>query len=265
MRGAFVLGLIVGWCTAGQLQENAWYAAAAFCNASLPDWGCKPCLRTPATRLVTILDNEKYETHGYVALSPATKRIVLSFRGTAGPIGELIGHSMALVPFRDASNSSVQVHYGFYTGMLSLEDQFIPSIRTLLADRRTQNYTVTVTGHSLGGALATLAAAHLITALPLDAGRIELFTYGQPQTGTEGFVAWFNSLGIRTARVANLRDDVPHLFDKYNLRYSHVGREIQVDGPSVAVCDATCPAVPPDQLRPADHLHIFDTIFGDSC
>ena len=46
-----------------------------------------------------------------------------------------------------------------------------------------------VTGHSLGAALATHAAAHLL----VNKVKVtELYTYGSPRVGDPNFSVWFN-------------------------------------------------------------------------
>jgi hypothetical protein len=69
---------------------------------------------------------------------------------------------------------------------------------------------VFVTGHSLGGALAVLAASVL-----LSEGRQQIaavYTYGQPRVGDPEFSAAFDAkLGALTFRYVNDLDIVPHV------------------------------------------------------
>jgi len=45
-----------------------------------------------------------------------------------------------------------------------------------------------VTGHSLGGAIATLAVAELISkGIQVD----NLYTFGSPRVGDSNFISWF--------------------------------------------------------------------------
>lgn len=69
---------------------------------------------------------------------------------------------------------------------------------------------MSVTGHSLGAAEATLAAADLTVAgYHLD----YFMTFGSPRIGNPTFANWFDgamSLGTFSARVVHYKDIVPH-------------------------------------------------------
>jgi len=47
-----------------------------------------------------------------------------------------------------------------------------------------------VTGHSLGGAVATLTAAELSTNTNYNVA--DVYTYGEPRVGNKKFADWFN-------------------------------------------------------------------------
>ncbi len=66
-----------------------------------------------------------------------------------------------------------------------------------------------ITGHSLGGALATHAAVQLVSqGINVEA----LYTYGSPRVGDNKFSTWFDAL-VKSVkvRVSHGRDPVPHL------------------------------------------------------
>ncbi|KAH7712420.1 class 3 lipase protein, partial [Aphelenchoides avenae] len=48
-------------------------------------------------------------------------------------------------------------------------------------------YDIWVTGHSLGGALATITARHISGGVADLPKRVKLVTFGQPRVGTKGF------------------------------------------------------------------------------
>lgn len=54
------------------------------------------------------------------------------------------------------------------------------------------SYTIIVTGHSLGGAVAALAAVSIKSALP--SSNLKLYTYGQPRTGNAAFATYVEQL-----------------------------------------------------------------------
>ena len=67
---------------------------------------------------------------------------------------------------------------------------------------------VYVTGHSLGGALSTLATAHIAAANLFDQPPI-LYTYASPRVGDEAFAQFFVERQISCFRITNSTDVVP--------------------------------------------------------
>jgi hypothetical protein len=78
-----------------------------------------------------------------------------------------------------------------------------------------------VVGHSLGGALAVLAAHRLRTKLGL---RSEVYTFGMPRVGSPEFAAAYNAdAGEHTYRLVHGEDVVPTV-PPAELTFRHVGR-----------------------------------------
>lgn len=77
-----------------------------------------------------------------------------------------------------------------------------------------------IAGHSLGGALATLAAALLPEAL--------LYSFGAPRVGNQAFVHAMRPAEVRHHRYVNHRDPVP-LLPPGLLGYQHSGRAYYID------------------------------------
>lgn len=95
------------------------------------------------------------------------------------------------------------VHKGFRDGWLALRDW---CKAVILANRAQGIQQVVMTGHSLGGAEATCAAADCPTDLPVLS-----FTYGSPRVGMPDFVAAYNDAGIETVRCVHTEDGIPLL------------------------------------------------------
>jgi triacylglycerol lipase len=86
---------------------------------------------------------------------------------------------------------------------------------------------VWITGHSLGGALAALCAAHahFIEKIPIQG----VYTFGQPRVGNEHLCeAVHAELGSRIFRFINNRDIVPRV-PLFGMTYRHCGTEIFFD------------------------------------
>ena len=96
------------------------------------------------------------------------------------------------------------VHRGFDVALDQIwEDRLIPCLQRLCTERPSR--TVWFTGHSLGAALATLAAARFDARLGLR-GVPRLYTFGSPLVGDRGFAERF---GTPAFRFVNNCDVVP--------------------------------------------------------
>nr|CAD2188393.1 unnamed protein product [Meloidogyne enterolobii] len=87
-----------------------------------------------------------------------------------------------------------------------------------------------ITGHSLGGALASLAAAKIVHSKAIPQERIKLVTFGQPRTGDSGFASGMaSSLSFYNYRVTRARDLVVHVPPRVFQDYAHYRTEIFYD------------------------------------
>ena len=114
---------------------------------------------------------------------------VLSFRGT-----QVTEKSDVLADLKAGKNleaSGGKVHVGFKDEL----NKLWPAITVSLANID----TVYVTGHSLGAAMATIAASRIQTKV------IALVTFGSPRAGNQEFI---NSLSVTHYRLQNNCDDV---------------------------------------------------------
>jgi len=112
-----------------------------------------------------------------------------------------------------------EVHKGF-------QDALVPTLIRIAWDSQKYNPTshklIWIAGHSLGGALAVLLTAMLITENVPVAG---LYTYGAPRVGNNKFEKAFNARFKDAYRVVNQDDMVPHLPPEF-LGFSHTGQRV---------------------------------------
>jgi hypothetical protein len=135
-------------------------------------------------------------------------QVLLSFRGTAGTADWIRDLTLFSVDSEFGS-----VHQGFYYGLLQAK----PQIEDALDAFDAGNKKFVITGHSLGGALAILAAADLDGAFPVTG----VYTYGQPAVGKRDFRAYMlQRFSSRLFRIVNDDDIVPMVPPGY----VHVGR-----------------------------------------
>ena len=95
-----------------------------------------------------------------------------------------------------------------------------------LADlfRSKSDYKLILTGHSLGGAAATLAGARLIS-MGVNPAQIEVITFGAPAVGNAAFAARFEPI-LNLKRVVIFGDPVTGVLQTLAGGYKQFGREI---------------------------------------
>lgn len=76
-----------------------------------------------------------------------------------------------------------------------------------------------VTGHSLGGALASLASIDIKNSFGITP---KVITFGQPRIGNQNLANYLSEMIPKTYRVINYADIVPHL-PTSTFNYAHYG------------------------------------------
>ncbi len=173
--------------------------------------------------------------HLSVVLGVNDRDLVLAFRGTQSPLTAdgrkdwLLTNArqrLAVPPEGDfgadfaAAGVEARFHSGFLEGTATLWDAFFPAFEKEWKDKER---LVWVTGHSLGGALALLAAWRLRRR---DVDVHKAYTFGQPMVCNLEAVNKFNlRLVNRVYRFVNEDDIIPQLPISNLLHndYAHVG------------------------------------------
>ena len=190
-------------------RANAWWLAEA---ALLTYWDPGPARQRFAAAGLDAGIVESGETQAYVASMPGA--VIVAFRGTEPDrlVDSFDDAGFALV---HATHGSV--HAGFRNALERVWTPLVEQLTPLAGSR-----TVWFSGHSLGAALATLAADRF----PATAG---VCTLGSPRVGDRAFAAAFDAhFGARAARYVNDADIVTHLPTPFPLPYQHVGRLRQI-------------------------------------
>ncbi|CAN8324846.1 unnamed protein product [Cochlearia groenlandica] len=136
----------------------------------------------------------------------------------------------------------------------SLAESLIGEIRRLVDLYAGEELSISVTGHSLGAAIALLAAGDIAERVS-HAPPVSVFSFGGPRVGNREFADRLDSRGVKVLRVVNSQDvvtKVPGIFSDNDNRqqgqnrhnngaimnmvernnpwaYSHVGAELRVD------------------------------------
>jgi len=198
------------------------------------------------------------ETHGYLIQSAVLPIDILVFRGTefGGPTitNILTDASVATRPL--PPGSTAQVHGGFLRALACVWHDILDLLDSRKNQDDDQRRLLYITGHSLGGALAALAAGVLfggiddewlknenkgerltlarwaldpgnrLTRIPQRYTFCGLYTYGQPMVGTPDWVAGVSStLSEHTYRHIFRNDWVPTVPPFETGRFEHFGHE----------------------------------------
>ncbi|KAF8383094.1 hypothetical protein PRIPAC_72236 [Pristionchus pacificus] len=200
---------------------------------------------------------------GFTFFDETRKVIGIAFRGTSDTsqlIAEITDTIFdSKVDFQDGGKTSKYFNDAFMdTWNGGLGDDF------LALAAKYPSYTVWVTGHSLGGALASMAAAHISANKIASKDKIVLYTFGQPRTGDQKYADIHDDL-VTAFRVTHSKDIVAHIPPQF-MNYEHHTSEVWYDndmaaGASYVVCgkqeDKRCSDKHVFNTSPDDHTHYY--------
>ncbi|GAB4817731.1 hypothetical protein N2152v2_004777 [Parachlorella kessleri] len=171
--------------------------------------------------------------------------VVIAFRGTTSlaNMRSDLQVWMKSYPVRDGScclGTRPMVHMGFHRAwfankfnekILSRLAQVLKGCTQQQADAGTgKDVTVHVTGHSLGGALATLCAFDIRQRCPFAAytTNIRVYTFGAPRTGNHAFAELYNEALPDTWHIIN-NDDMITRGGKFFVLYKRAGHRVLIN------------------------------------
>lgn len=177
-------------------------------------------------------------TIGIVAVNDADPDdLVMAIRGTANAWEWIQDAKFLPIPFSRVPGGGL-TEDGFtdmYNSFSTVSgDDSKPFVETILG-RIPTTATVTIAGHSLGAALATLLAYDLGSNTSL---KVVCYTLASPRTGDLTFSHVFNHVVPNTYRIYNRLDIVPKLPPP--LMYFHVGDETELIPPTTLKFDLAC-------------------------
>ncbi|KAM3708414.1 hypothetical protein ACJW31_02G095100 [Castanea mollissima] len=187
---------------------------------------------------ICFLDNASTDTQVAIWRDIARRRLVVAFRGTEQTqwkdlITDLMLVPAGLNPERIGGDfkQEVQVHSGFLSAYDSVRTRIISLIKLAIGyiDDLAEppfKWHVYVTGHSLGGALATLLALELSSSQLAKHGAISvtMYNFGSPRVGNKKFAENYNEKVKDSWRVVNHRDIIPTV--PRLMGYCHVAQPV---------------------------------------
>ncbi|KAK0635336.1 putative triacylglycerol lipase precursor, partial [Bombardia bombarda] len=186
------------------------YAGAAACNSgNAPGQAVtcsnNACPAVQADKATTVASFTALLTdvRGYVAIDPAASLIVASFRGSSSVRNWITNFVFTQIPCD--LTAGCLIHTGFATGWAEVSANVTKAVAA--AKAANPSYQLVVTGYSLGGAIATLAAAYLRK----GGYAADLYTFGCPRVGNDVFAAYVTGQAGAEYRVTHTDDPVPRL------------------------------------------------------
>lgn len=118
--------------------------------------------------------------------------------------------------------SGCTAHSGFWQSWLDAKDTVIPAVQT--AVKQYPDYQVSVTGHSLGGGIAPLAAAQLRN----QGFTVALYTFGSPRVGGTALSSYISNQPGGNYRITHWNDPVPRV-PLLAMGYVHISPEYYIN------------------------------------
>ncbi|KAI8537784.1 hypothetical protein RHMOL_Rhmol09G0051600 [Rhododendron molle] len=187
---------------------------------------------------ICFLDNPSTDTQVAIWRDSERKRLVVAFRGTEQVRWKDLRTDLMLVPaglnperIGGDFRQEVQVHSGFLSAYDSVRTRILSLIKLAVAYiddgvKPLNKWHIYVTGHSLGGALATLLALELSSSQLAKEGAVSvsMYNFGSPRVGNKKFAEVYNEKVKDSWRVVNHRDIIPTV--PRLMGYCHVAQPI---------------------------------------
>ncbi|KAH0599030.1 hypothetical protein MHUMG1_03144 [Metarhizium humberi] len=210
------------------IRFYAQHSAAAYCNIGVPPGqqitcgnNACPLVARNRVKVAASVTGDLTGAGAYVAIDTVRREIVVSIRGSNN-IRNYITN--LIFSWTDCNfTKQCQVHAGFAQAWDEIKVTVNRAITN--ARRRYPQYAIVFTGHSLGGAVATIGAANLRR----SGLWVNLYTYGSPRVGNDWFASWFSNVQGGQWRVTHEDDPVPRLPPIFS-GYRHITPEYWLSG-----------------------------------
>ncbi|PKI38878.1 hypothetical protein CRG98_040728 [Punica granatum] len=198
---------------------------------ALLTWTCDRCNDlTKGFEVIQLVVDVQHCLQAFVGVAADLNAIVIAFRGTQEHsiqnwIEDLYWKQLDI---NYPGMPGAMVHHGFYFAYYNTTIR--PGILSAVkrAKKLYGDIDIMVTGHSMGGAMASFCALDL--AVHHAAHNIQLMTFGQPRIGNAAFASCYSKHVPNAIRVTNGHDIVPHLPPYYpyfpQKTYHHFPREV---------------------------------------
>jgi hypothetical protein len=198
--------------------KGTYLSAISYCpEEQVNNWTCYWCNKFSNFNLIETFWDHQTSTFCYFGRLN-NKEHVLVFEGSQDEKDLFIDLKFVkLVPYKQYPEA--KVHTGFWNAYISIRDE----VHTLISSHDVEN--LFISGHSLGGALATLAALDIVEEDLVT--NVSMVSLGAPRVGNKEYAILFSNLMISNSyyRLTHALDPVVHL-PYLTLDYTHIPHEI---------------------------------------
>lgn len=226
--------------------QSLFLSAVTYCDypQEVMNWTCTPCKLLQQLNvnmnMIDVVHDTTLDLVGYVGwytdVNTQSNIVVAAFRGTEPDSWRnwLLDFDVFFTQFLpdNPEYQNVKVHAGFLNGHYALRPRMRAALAKAFLDAKPS--AIMFSGHSLGAAIATLAALDLEfspdPAIDIDNVDVSLYTFGSPRVGNPAFAQLFQQDSIlgrsgRAYRVVHGEDIVPHIPIEL-MGYRHITTEV---------------------------------------
>jgi len=215
---------------------------------------------------VTCAPNLVDKCSAITAISRDDQAIIIGFGGSVNFIQIVLEAQEAIFANKTVFVGGGNVSEYFYNAWKAIWDAGMQD-DLLTAKNGNPGYKLWVTGHSLGGSMASIASAYVVKLGLFTSDSVTLYTFGQPRTGDTNYAAAHDQLmGPTTFRVTHKADVVPHVPTEDYEGYEHHKNEVWYNNDMTKAdfseCDvdegSSCSDSNLLDLSINDHTHYFN-------
>ncbi|XP_044470718.1 phospholipase A1-IIgamma-like [Mangifera indica] len=151
------------------------------------------------------------------------REILICWRGTVTImdwINDLHFNQISASPILGKHTGNACIHAGFFSIYKSARDQVLTAVEKLVKQYQHEEISITVTGHSLGSALAILTTFDIVAkrdnsnsgSSSMTDAMVTVFAFSSPKVGNSDFVNVFNKFkNLHLLHIRHILDIVPRL------------------------------------------------------
>lgn len=246
-------------------KPYTFYASAAYCKpAATIKWTCGAnCNANPGFIPEASGGDGVVTQFWFVGFDPSLNSVIVSHQGTdPSKIVPLLEDADIILESLDSSlfpgvPSNVHIHSGFAGSHSRSAASVLAAVKSSISKHQAKS--VTITGHSLGAAIALIDAVYL----PLHVSGVTFKTvgFGMPRVGNQEFADYVDAHVTSLTHINNKEDIVPILPGRF-LGFHHPSGEIHIQDSGSWV---SCPGQDntSDQCEVGAVPNIFESDEGD--